>query len=316
MNFLMNKSKLLIKLILVLLPLLAMDTYASDPTEAFFSVEEIADGLYVHLGVPVTFEDPKHDDIANIGFIIGDKCIAVIDTGGSVNIAKQLKQSIKNVSNKPICYVINTHVHFDHVLGNIVFKDPGTEFVGHNNLPDLIETNREFFISEFKDDLGKFAKTENIIAPTILVKDTLELDLGNRIVKLTAYPSAHSDADLTVYDSKTNTLWLSDLLFIKRIPALDGSLKGWLAVMKKIEKGHYDILVPGHGPISKSMEDLKPQERYLNILLNQIRKKLAEGAFMEEIVDEVGKEEKLHWLLYEQHHKRNVTKAFSELEWE
>jgi len=145
----------------------------------------------------------------------------------------------------------------------------------------------------------------------------MQLDIGNRILVLTSYQSAHTNSDLTVFDQQTNTLWLSDLLFMQRIPALDGSLKGWLKVIGKLRVLPVDRVVPGHGPVSAKLpEAFDAEQHYLEVLLNQTRQKIAAGMFMEDIVDTVGSKEKLKWLLYKQHHKRNVTKAFTELEWE
>lgn len=304
-------------IVTALLSLPGLNVTASDTTDTAFNIDEVAPGIYVHSGVHVPFEDPQHDDIANTGFIIGNDCVAVIDTGGSVRVGQQLLDSLQSVTDKPVCYVINTHVHFDHVLGNVVFKSGDTKFVGHTGLADAMAASSGFFIEEFREDLGEHANAEGIVAPTVLVEDTLELDLGDRVLLLKAWPVAHTHTDLTVLDRKTNTLWLADLLFIERIPALDGSLKGWLAVIDQLEKEQYATVIPGHGPVVSNWPDgLKPQKRYLTMLLEQIRKRIAEGAFMEEVVETVGEQEKQAWLLHEQHHKRNVTKAFTELEWE
>jgi len=290
---------------------------ASDGSSNQFNLDEVAQGVYVHTGLHVAFEDPQHDDIANIGFIIGEKCIAVIDTGGSVNVGRKLIDRIKATSEKPVCYVINTHVHFDHVLGNVIFKSDATRFVGHVDLPDAMAANRDFFIREFTADLGNFASLDGIIAPSVVVEDRIELDLGNRVLELRAWPTAHSHTDITVLDKKTNTLWLSDLLFIDRIPALDGSLKGWLKVIDQLEQQNFNVVIPGHGPVTSHWpESIQAEKQYLTLLLEGTRKMIAAGAFMEDVVETLGKEEQKAWLLYEQHHKRNVTRAFTELEWE
>ena len=282
-----------------------------------FDLQEITNGIYVHHGKQVKFDHPDHDDIANIGFIVGDNCVAVIDTGGSINIAQKLYDHIKEITSKPVCYVINTHVHFDHVLGNSVFKNPGTKFIGHRNLSDALLNSKAFFLKEYANELGGKPDDSSIVMPDITVDNTLEIDLGNRQLLLSAYPPAHSHTDLTILDKKTNTLWLSDILFIDRIPALDGSLRGWLAVMKKIESLNPTYVIPGHGPTNLNLADaIEPQKVYLTQLLNETRSMIENGHFMEEAIEQVEREEKLKWLLYEQHHKRNVSKAFTELEWE
>lgn len=282
-----------------------------------FSIKEVSNGIYVHTGQHVSFEDANHDDIANIGFIIGNNCIAVIDTGGSYRIGNQLKDAIKKTSKLPICYVINTHIHFDHVLGNQVFSAENPEFIGHINLQNEMEQNRGFFLQNFKNDLGPNPSETSIIAPTITVENSMEIDLGARILKLTAYPVAHSHSDLTVLDTKTNTLWLGDLLFTERIPALDGSLKGWLKTIDNLSEISADTVIPGHGEVTTQWPLVINKEKaYLTMLLQETRAAIADGLFLEDALNQIGQQEKEKWLLHEQHHGRNVSKAFTELEWE
>ena len=64
------------------------------------------------------------------------------------------------------------------------------------------------------------------MTPTSLVSTRLDLDLGGRHLMLRALGPAHTDNDLTIMDDKTRTLWLSDLLFVDRLPVVDGSLLG------------------------------------------------------------------------------------------
>lgn len=282
-----------------------------------FNLIEINEGIFLHRGTHAAFGDPDHDDIANIGFIIGDKCVAVIDTGGSVSIGEELHRAIQSTTDKPICYVINTHVHFDHVLGNLAFTGNKPEFVGHAKLADAIEANRDFFLKEFSSYLGSSPTRQSIIGPTVTVDDTLTIDLGNRTLLLTAYPTAHTHTDLTILDQKTGTLWAGDLVFREHVPVIDGSLKGWLAVLEKLMQQDVACIIPGHGPPGYSWPEVAQAHLdYLNKLLNETRKAIAKGMFMEEAVDTIGLDEKDKWQLFDQHHKANVSKAFVELEWE
>jgi len=285
--------------------------------ETAFRLDEIAPGVYLHQGVTVDFADPRHDDIANIGFIIGTRCVAVIDTGGSVKIGASLHAAIRGITNLPICYVINTHVHFDHVLGNLSFTRDKPEFIGHAGLADAIEGSRAYFLKNFRTELGGTPSENSIIGPTRGVSDHMTLDLGGRKLVLTAWPAAHTHADLTVLDEQTGSLWTGDLLFRDHIPVLDGSLKGWLSVIKTLKTIMVKKIIPGHGPPGDSWaEVMTAQENYLNNLLQETRKAIASVVFMEDAINTVGRGEKDHWLLFDQHHRANVSKAYVELEWE
>src|SRR5580658_4879784 len=80
----------------------AVTATAADAPEAL-AVAEIAPGDFVHYGKPLPLEAPGHDDIANIGFIVGRRCVAVIDTGGSVRVGRALRRAIRQRTYKPIC---------------------------------------------------------------------------------------------------------------------------------------------------------------------------------------------------------------------
>lgn len=282
-----------------------------------FNLTEVADGNFVHTGIHVSIEDKQNDDIANIGFIVGDKCIAVIDTGGSLNIGQKLLDSIHSITNKPICYVINTHVHFDHILGNKVFSSEETRFVGHYQLAESVEQNRSFFLEKFKNNLGQNPELSSIIGPDILVTESKQLDIGGRSLTVIPFATSHSYNDLIVIDNKTKTLWAGDLIFRQRIPSLTGSLRGWVKTMDKLLDLDVEKVIPGHGSIATSMKQaIEQQQDYLRGLLDDTRKAVAEGQFINDAMETIDKENKSHWLLHEYQHASNVSKAFTELEWE
>jgi quinoprotein relay system zinc metallohydrolase 2 len=282
-----------------------------------FNLTEIAPGNYVHQGIHAGFGDPGHDDIANTGFIVGEKCVAVIDTGGSVTTGTQLLAALRKLTDKPVCYVINTHIHYDHVLGNLAFAAEKPEFVGHAELADAIAINREFFLEEFSSELGDSPSEDSIIGPGRTVTDTHTIDLGNRKLLLTAWQKSHTHTDLTVYDEQTRTFWAGDLVFRERIPVIDSSLKGWLAVMEKFQGMDVAMIIPGHGPPGSNWEEVMgAQKHYLQTLLTETRQAIADGMFMEEAINTIGAGEKDKWLLFDQQHRTNVSRAFVELEWE
>ncbi len=282
-----------------------------------FILVEAAEGVYVHPGRHVSIDVEGHDDIANIGFVVGDDCIAVIDTGGSVNVGERLLSAIRGISDKPICYVINTHIHYDHILGNSVFVREKPVFVGHQNLAEAVEQNREFFLREFRDNLAVTPEHPAVIAPTFLVAKSQNIDLGNRNLHLIAYPVSHSHNDLVVIDDKTRTLWSGDLIFRARVPSLTGNLKGWIDTMEKLSRLRVNSVIPGHGAIADSFEiAIRQQRDYLTTLLEETRKAIAAGQFLNEAVENIDRHNRSNWLLYEHQHPANVERAFMELEWE
>ncbi len=281
------------------------------------SVSEVAPGIYLHLSEHHWPDRDNHGEIANIGFIVGDRCVAVIDSGGSPQQGIALRNAIKQTTAKPVCYVINTHVHPDHIYGNGAFKGTDVRFVGHHKLERAMATRAPHYLSKADETLDIRVTADNIIPPDLQVKDTMTINLGNRELVLTAHASAHTDNDLSVYDKNTETMWLADLLFLEHIPVIDGSLKGWLSELAKLEKNHYRLVIPGHGPLVKDWPAaLQPEKAYLTHLADEIRAAIKQGKTLEYAVEHVGLAAKQQWQLFEQFHRKNVTIAFAELEWE
>jgi quinoprotein relay system zinc metallohydrolase 2 len=289
---------------------------SSTAIAAPFEIQQVAAGVFVHFGQPLDLDAPGHDDIANIGFIVGSRCVAVIDTGGSVRIGRALLAAIRQRTRTPICYVINTHVHVDHVLGNSAFTASHASFIGHASLPEAIARSRPYFVQHYPEDLDSPPTVQQIIAPDQLVRDRLELDLGDRHLQLRAWPVAHTDCDLTVLDESTRTLWTGDLLFRERLPAVDGDAGGWLGIIDELARIPVKRAVPGHGPLSTNLESaLVPERRYLRALLDGVRSAIDLGQSLPEAIDGVAAAEKSQWLLWDSTHPRNVTRVYQQLEW-
>jgi len=290
---------------------------AQSNCEKVLPAVKIQDGIYVrpsHNGI--IFVD---EDIANIGFIVGEKSIAVIDTGGSIHEGKRLICQIKKVSDLPVRYVINTHVHPDHTLGNAAFNDPNITFIGHKNLAHAMGVLSKTYLRRYNEKTGENVSDKTIILPKISVENELEIDLGNRILTLIATQRAHTNNDLMVHDQKTNTLWLSDLLFHKHIPVIgkSGSINGWLKVIEEIKNKSVKNVVPGHGPLMlDKVKASNDQSRYLTLLRDEIRKNISTDADLTEAMESIGIKEESNWEMFSAFHKRNISYIFSELEWE
>jgi quinoprotein relay system zinc metallohydrolase 2 len=301
--------------IAALLPFLPRITSAD---AARIGVLEIAPGIFVHVGKYQLVDEANRGDISNPCCIVGSSAVAVIDTSGSFAMGSDLHAAILQITDKPIRYVINTHMHPDHVMGNAAFKSPNTKFVGHYKLPAALYARKESYLSNARQRLGEASfKGTEILPPTVLVNDTLELDLGHRILTLRARPTAHTDNDLTIFDQSTATFFLGDLLFSGHIPTLDGSIVGWLKLIPELMSEKAERAVPGHGPKSMAWPDaILPVQRYLTVLATDVRKMIKDGKTIEDAVATAGQSERGNWALFDQHNPRNVTAAFTELEWE
>lgn len=287
-------------------------------------VEEVAAGVFVRPGVhSVPFEG---EDFANIGYVVGENCVAVIDSGASLREGEELLCSIQSMTPLPVCFLILTHHHFDHVMGTRFFRDSeqagAAQIIAHERLEPSLIQSAEYYRTELSPDPEQPLPQNHVVLPdrVVEVEQTISLDLGGRALQVYAHPTAHTDNDLSIVDSKTSTLWLSDLLFVEHVPTLDsslGSLNGWLSEMERLMALESTIAVPGHGPASVEWPaGGADMLRYLTTIRDETRGIIADNGSIKRAQREVGLSEAQKWQMFDFHHRRTVIRAFTELEWE
>lgn len=275
---------------------------------------EVETGVYVHEGVHEDIDKTNCGNIANIGFIVGETSVAVIDPGGSPAVGHALRKAMARVTSLPISHVIISHFHPDHFFGG---EQIGTDVtvIAHKNYSRALAQRGQFYLQRF-DALKRENEAIQLVKPNIKVDERLSIDLGNRVLELTAHKTAHTDNDLTVFDVETRILWAGDLLFHQRIPVLDGSVTGWLEVMDELEIMAPVKVIPGHGPVGLWKDIAPKQRRYLEAVRQGVREIISKNGRLSQAIEFVGINERDDWLLFTEAHPGNVTRAFKELEWE
>ncbi len=281
-------------------------------------VTEVADGIWMHKGLHEIPTPKNAGDLANIGFVVGQDAVAVIDAGGSRDVAERLLVAIRQVTGLPVKYLVLTHMHPDHTMGASLFMDMGAQIIVHENLPAALASRAETYQANY----GRLIGAQRMILSNVVQVDALttgiaEIDLGGRILHLAQTPTAHTDNDLRVFDDQTGTLWAGDLVFAEHTPALDGSITGWLAALDDLREFKADRVVPGHGPVSlpwpEGMEDVYS---YLSAIAQETRTAIKQGESLSQAITHVGESQRDKWQLFDEFNARNATAAYTELEWE
>jgi len=288
------------------------------PMGVMLDAVEVADGVFVHMGHIAEPDQHNRGDVSNLGFVIGQSGVGVIDTGSARWMGEALWRAIRQRTSLPVTHVVLTHMHPDHVLGMAPFRGTGAEMIGHANLPRALADRRENYLESLDRLIGAADFLGTGIAPIDrLVETRMEIDLGNRLLELRAWPAAHTATDLTVLDRATGTLFAGDLVFHRHTPALDGRLVGWRAVLEELQGMEVERLVPGHGgPVLDWPGGAADMVRYLGVLEADTRAAIDAGTRLGDAVETIAGSEAPHWELFESYNPRNATVAFTELEWE
>ena len=203
-------------------------------------------------------------------------------------------------------------MHPDHALGAAFFAEAGAKVVGHRRSARALAARTENYIDSLRNTLGEAA----LIGTTSVHPEEAEgsIDLGGRRLRLVQLPTGHTDNDLLVLDETSGVLFTGDVVFDGHVPALDGSITGWLAVLDALPEAK--LIVPGHGSPLKAVSGPEATRRYLAVLARDVRRAIADGAPIGDAAERAGLSEREKWQLFDDFNARNATAAFKELEWE
>jgi quinoprotein relay system zinc metallohydrolase 2 len=279
---------------------------------------EVAEGVFVHQGAVALLDAENAGGHANLGFVVGESAVAVIDAGGSRAVGEALYAAVRARTDLPVAWLVLTHMHPDHTLGASVFRDAGATVVGHERLGPALEARAGTYLAALERAAGPQAALGGGIAlPDEAVATRREIDLGGRALTLEAHPTAHTDNDLTVLDERTGTWFLGDLVFDRHLPTVDGSALGWIDLLARLETAPAERAVPGHGAASLPWpEGAGPTRAYLEAMVAEVRAALDRGESLMEAGGSLGAELRGGWELFDEFNARNATAIYTELEWE
>jgi len=248
---------------------------------------KLTDNVYSYVGVKDA--SPAHSFAANAGIVIGRDGVLVVDTLISAKEGELFLADIRKVTSKPIRYVVNTHTHLDHALGNCVFAKLGAVVISHEADRASLAAQADSMLKH----LGKFGLTPEdmagteIVVPSLAFTDQLLIDLGGEEVRLIRSFPSHTAGSLVVYLQKEKILFSGDILFTDFHPYLaNGDFNGWTRTLDALLAMDIERIIPGHGPLS-SKKDLREMKVYLVQFDATARELVASGMPAEAVTAEL-----------------------------
>ena len=199
---------------------------------AHAELTKIADNVYSY--VDVKNSSPTNSFAANAGIVIGRDAILVVDTLISAKEAQRFIKDIRKISDKPIRYVVNTHYHLDHSLGNCEFARQGAIIISQtNDRKNLEKKGAEELKSARSYGLSEEEMAGTVVTlPSVTFSDRMTIDLGSETVELIFIASSHTDGSALVYLPLRKVLFAGDILFTDFHPFMgDGDIAGWVETL-------------------------------------------------------------------------------------
>lgn len=244
---------------LILLLVFAAVRPSNAQTPPPFTLHDLGHGVWAAIDNP---EAKAVQSGSNAGFVIGDDGVLVVDTFQRTEAAQQLLGAIREKTKLPIRFVVNTHYHLDHVMGNNIFANAGATVLAQDNVRAWERTeNKKFFGAKITPEQTKMV--ESLGLPSLTYRDGITLYLGSRQVFIHSFPG-HTGGDSAVFIPDANVVFMGDLFWCHTLPNLiDASTKPWIETLDLAIQHHTEAtFVPGHGEVGH-IQDVKDFRNYL-----------------------------------------------------
>lgn len=209
----------------------------------------------------------------------------VIDALASPRQGRQLVQSIRRITRKPIKWLVLTHHHPDHHFGAVVFRKLGAKIIAHPDRRVLAsEAGEDALVADWVRVVGLDAMRgfEFADIPDLAVTQAYTLGIGGRTLVISHPAAAHSAGDLMVWLPQERVLFAGDLLVEDGVTmVVDGNSRELLKALTNIDSLHPLVVVPGHGGIPARPANLVARTRsYISSLQAEMRSALERGVSM------------------------------------
>jgi len=253
---------------------------------------------------------------ANLGFVIGDDAVLVVNSGPTRRVAHALHVAIRHITDKPVKWVVNVNSQNHYWHGNGYFREQGATLVAHAEAQRLMHELGAGQLASNKDTLKDKAAGTVLAYPNETFTEAKTILLGKTRVELRHFGKAHTPGDLVVWLPDSRILLAGDLAFTGRLLAVlpFGSTAGWITGLEKASAFGPLTVIPGHGNPGTFTEVRRDTRDYLAFLRNESRRIFDGGGSLQDAVDKVDQSRFKHLQNYELLAKRNMNMVFQEIE--
>jgi glyoxylase-like metal-dependent hydrolase (beta-lactamase superfamily II) len=258
----------------------------------------------------------------NSGIVIGDDGVMVIDTQATPAMAQDVIDRVREVTDKPIKYVVLTHYHAVRVLGASAYG--ADHIISSQGTWDLIvERGQQDMDSEIQRFPRLFQGVESVPGltwPTMVFENSMTLWMGDLEVRIAHLGRGHTKGDTVVWLPGDKVLFSGDLVEYGATPYTgDAYLTDWPATLDALEALEPASIVPGRGDALMTPEQVRDglsgTRAFITDLLNVAKQGVAEGHDLNQVFKDshsVMTPKYGDWVIYEHCMPFDVSRAFDE----
>tara|TARA_R110001632_G_scaffold83134_4_gene184233 strand:- start:566 stop:1528 length:963 start_codon:yes stop_codon:yes gene_type:complete len=266
-----------------------------------FVVTTISENVYSIVSPSIGLPTPENKGWnSNIHFVVTGKGVLLFDTGSSELIGYKIKRAIKSVTDQPIRWVINSHSHADHWLGNAAFTDTDVEIIASNHaLTTMKEHGQgalEFYSRVTKGTIG----STQLVYPTLLLTQGQKRDFGGVDVEFIFSNDGHSPGDILMWLPKQKIIFGGDVLSSDWMPMITGhgNVPNLIKTLYAIANLTPTIVLTGHGKATTVKSVIRDAD-LLSSVWKQVKSDYEKGKKSNEtLIDIKAKLEPKYKLLY------------------
>jgi glyoxylase-like metal-dependent hydrolase (beta-lactamase superfamily II) len=243
-------------------------------------IDKLRDNLFVIRGAPGTFSG------GNTAVFVMASGVLLVDTKVP-GWGQPLIEKLKEITDKPVVTVINTHTHYDHVGGNVDFP-ASVEFVSHENTAALMKEMRAVYgVENSETDIFRTSKGHGI--PKRTFKDRMTVGAGNERVELHYFGRAHTGGDAFVVFPVARAMHTGDAFPNKGAPIMDinndgSGLEFADTIAKAAALPNIDTVITGHAATTMTMADVKEYSEFNRAFVDAVRAARKSGQTIDDVV--------------------------------
>lgn len=250
--------------------------------------QQVAPNIYALITPTRDLPNPENKGWnSNSAFVVTNAGVLLFDSGSSSAIGESIKKVIAQITDQPVRWIINSHAHGDHWLGNAVFKDTVEAIYATEQVKKKIIEDGQGWVSRFMQMTEGATGHSEILVPENIIDQRTTISFGDREAVLFLSGNSHSPGDILLWLEDEKVLISGDVIYSDRMPStLYSNLRQWIILLGELNELQPNVVIPGHGKVT-DVQGVMRLQNLLQSFWDAVVKGYDEGQSDFEMVDDV-----------------------------